>query len=198
MGKIFMTSDCHFNHYNILKYEAETRPFETVNEMNETIIANWNKVVTDKDTIYVLGDFFMGMLDKIDAILPRLKGKIILIRGNHDTENRIKKFKEYGIEVKDIDYITYKGRFFILCHFPNDNSEFIKMITSNNSEVVWLYGHIHGNAPKGYVNGTYHVGMDTNDLTPISLDQIWEECWDADHIQYKEAAEKGKLDFQQE
>ena len=57
--------------------------------MNETIIANWNKVVTDEDTIYVLGDFFMGMLDKIDAILPRLKGKIILIRGNHDTENRI-------------------------------------------------------------------------------------------------------------
>lgn len=198
MGQIYLTSDCHFNHTNILKYEPESRPFKTVNEMNEAIINNWNKVVTDEDTIYVLGDFFMGMLDKIDTILPRLKGKIILIRGNHDTENRIKKFKEYGIEVKDIDYLEYKGRFFILLHFPIENQEFYKMIVENNSETVLLYGHIHGNAPKGYVNGSFHVGVDTNDLTPVSLEDIWQQSWDAEHIQYKEAAANGELDYQKE
>lgn len=198
MGQIYLTSDCHFNHTNILKYEPESRPFKTVNEMNEAIINNWNKVVTDEDTIYVLGDFFMGMLDKIDTILPRLKGKIILIRGNHDTENRIKKFKEYGIEVKDIDYLEYKGRFFILLHFPIENQEFYKMIIENNSETVLLYGHIHGNAPKGYVNGSFHVGVDTNDLTPVSLEDIWQQSWDAEHIQYKEAAANGELDYQKE
>ena len=41
------------------------------------------------------------------------------------------------------------------------------MVIKNNSEVVVCYGHIHSNAPKGYVNGTYHVGMDTNNLTPV-------------------------------
>lgn len=198
MSKIFLTSDCHFNHLNILKYETKSRPFNTIKEMNETIINNWNSVVSNEDTVYVLGDFFMGMLDKIDEILPRLKGKVILIRGNHDTKNRIKKYQEYGIEVKNIDYLEYKGRFFILCHFPIENQEFYKMIIENNSETILLYGHIHSNAPKGYINGSFHVGVDTNNLTPVLLEDIWQQSWDADHIQYKEAAANGELDYQKE
>lgn len=174
---IYVCSDTHFNHANILKYEPTSRPFETVEEMNNTIIKNWNSVVTEEDTVYVCGDMFMGPLDKINEILDQLNGKIILVRGNHDTKNRLEYFKEYGIEVKDIDYISYKGRFFILCHFPIASEEFINMVRKDNSEVVVLYGHVHSNAPTGYVNGTYHVGMDTNNLTPISLEQIWQECW---------------------
>lgn len=178
MGKIFITSDCHFNHKNVIAYEPGSRGFfKSIEEMNEAIIYNWNSVVSSEDTIYVCGDFFMGPLDRIEPILKRLNGHIILIRGNHDTPNRIKVFKNYGIEVKDIDYIQYKGRFFILCHFPIASPEFIQMVRQDNSEVVLLYGHIHSNAPKGYVDGTYHIGMDTNHLTPISLEQIWQECW---------------------
>lgn len=174
---IYVCSDTHFNHANILKYEPTSRPFETVEEMNNTIIKNWNSVVTEEDTVYVCGDMFMGPLDKINEILDQLNGKIILVRGNHDTKNRLEYFKEYGIEVKDIDYISYKGRFFILCHFPIASEEFINMVRKDNSEVVVLYGHVHSNAPTGYVDGTYHIGMDTNNLTPISLEQIWQECW---------------------
>lgn len=176
MSKIFLTSDLHINHANILKYEPESRPFETIEEMNEAIINNWNSVVSEEDTVYILGDFFMGKWTEIEKILPRFKGKIILIRGNHDDKRRVEIYKAHGIEVKDIDYISYKGRFFILCHFPMTNEEFIRMIVQDNSEVVFLYGHIHSNAPKGYVDGTYHVGVDTNNLTPISLNQIWSEC----------------------
>lgn len=177
MSKIFLTSDLHINHANILKYEPESRPFETIEEMNEAIINNWNSVISEEDTVYILGDFFMGKWTEIEKILPRFKGKIILIRGNHDDKRRVEIYKAHGIEVKDIDYISYKGRFFILCHFPMTNEEFIRMIVQDNSEVVFLYGHIHSNAPKGYVDGTYHVGVDTNNLTPISLNQIWSECW---------------------
>lgn len=145
--------------------------------MNEALIANWNSVVSDEDTVYVCGDFFMGPLDAIPAILERLNGKIILIRGNHDQKNRMNVFKAYGIEIKDIEYLSYRGRFFILCHFPIENEEFMKMVRVDNSEVIFCYGHIHGNAPKGFVDGTYHVGVDTNNLTPISIQQIWEESW---------------------
>lgn len=174
---IFLTSDCHFNHKNILAYEPESRPFATIEEMNEAIINNWNSVVTDEDEVWVCGDFFMGQLTAIDPILDRLKGKIHLVRGNHDQKNRMKIYEERGIDVHDIAYIQYKGRYFILCHFPNESAEFVRMVVEDNSEVVWLYGHVHGKAPKGYVNGTYHVGADTNNLTPISIQQIWEECW---------------------
>ena len=193
---IYFTSDCHFNHNNILKYEPETRPFNTIEEMNETIIANWNNVVKPEDTVYVLGDMFMGALDSIEPILNRLNGTIKLVRGNHDTKNRLAEYARLGIEVKDIEYITYKGRFFILCHFPMTNEEFIQMIVRDNSEVVVLYGHIHSNAPKGCVNGTYHVGADTNDLTPISIEQLWRECWPVEQmtpevVAYKNAADAG-------
>ena len=193
---IYFTSDCHFNHNNILKYEPETRPFNTIEEMNETIISNWNNVVKPEDTVYVLGDMFMGALDAIEPIFNRLNGTVKIIRGNHDTRNRLAEYKRLGIEVKDIEYFVYKGRFFILCHFPMTNEEFIRMIVQDNSEVVFLYGHIHSNAPKGYVDGTYHVGADTNNLTPISIEQIWSECWPKEQMTpevkaYKAAADAG-------
>ena len=54
---IYCTSDCHFNHKNILSYEPQSRPFATIEEMNETIISNWNSVVTAEDEVWVLGDF---------------------------------------------------------------------------------------------------------------------------------------------
>ena len=121
---IWFTSDCHFNHKKILEYEAKSRPFDNTSDMNETIISNWNNKVNKEDDIYVLGDFFMGCLEDIEPILSRLKGKIHLIRGNHDQNNRIRIFKEYGIDIQDIAYLKYKGKFFILCHFPMTDEEF--------------------------------------------------------------------------
>ena len=69
---IYLTSDLHFNHENILRYEPESRPFTSIKEMNETLIRNWNNVVKVTDTLYVLGDFFMGQLQDIEPILSRL------------------------------------------------------------------------------------------------------------------------------
>lgn len=192
MSKIWVTSDLHFNHLNILKYEPISRPFETVEEMNEVLIKNWNDRVGADDTVYVLGDFFMGQLTSIKEIFDRLNGKVILIRGNHDTKNRLAVYEEWGIEVKDIEYLPYKGRYFVMCHFPIASKEFIDMVRRDNSEVIILYGHVHSNAPKGYVDGTYHIGVDTNDLAPVNIHQIWEESWPKEIMtpeieEYKEA-----------
>ena len=196
MGKIFVTSDCHFNHVNIIKYESETRGmFADPKEMNEKIISNWNSVVSPEDTVYVLGDFAMGLPEKIPSIVERLNRKIIIIRGNHDTEKRIAIYRSLGIEVKDIAYLEYKGRFFIMCHFPMTNPEFTKMVVKDNSEVVMLYGHIHSNAKKGYVDGTFHVGVDTNELRPVSIEEIWQQSWPEAKdfvLDYKKRYEDGK------
>ena len=186
---IWVTSDLHFNHTNILKYEPVNRPFVSIDEMNEVLISRWNQVVKPNDTVYVLGDLAMGQIEDSRACIERLNGKIILIRGNHDTKPRLEMYKELGIEVHDIFYLPYKGRWFIMCHFPIASEEFIKMVIQDNSEVVNLYGHVHHNAPKGYVNGTYHVGVDTNDLHPISIQQIWNECWPAEQMKQPEVKE---------
>ena len=169
---IWVTIDLHFNHLNIIKYEAESRPFVSVDDMNNALIHNWNKVVAPEDTVIVCGDFFMGTLEIIDIILPQLK--IILVRGNHDTANRLEKLKEHNIEIHDIYYLNYKGRFFIFNHFPIMNEEFVNMVRQDNKEVILCYGHVHHNAPTRLVNGTYHVGVDTNNLTPVNLDYIWQ------------------------
>lgn len=85
----FFTSDQHFGHANILKYEADYRKdhagvtFRTVNHMNDAIVARWNATVTPHDTVYTLGDFSYK-LHSIAEYLPRLNGRVVLIVGNHD------------------------------------------------------------------------------------------------------------------
>lgn len=172
---IYVCSDLHFNHLNILKYEPNSRPFFTIEEMNTEIIKRWNETVDDNDSVWVLGDLAMGRIDAAEALLRQLKGHIHVVRGNHDTPARIALYESLGWDVHDIAYLNYKGRFFIMCHFPIASKEFIDMVRVDNSECIILYGHIHHNAPAGYVDGTFHVGLDTNNLTPVSIEYIWQE-----------------------
>jgi len=80
MTRIWITSDHHFFHRNIIKYC--NRPFNSVSEMNEFMIKKWNEKVGDNDIVLHLGDFaFKG---RAREIRNRLNGTIILIRGNHD------------------------------------------------------------------------------------------------------------------
>lgn len=89
MNNIFFTSDTHFGHNKILEF-CPNRPGETVEELGEIIIDRWNKVVGHADTIFHLGDFsFMGTTST-RSIVERLNGKIILIRGNHDSFKTVK------------------------------------------------------------------------------------------------------------
>lgn len=83
MTETFFTSDTHFGHKNILEYEKDARPFNSVEEMNEQLISNWNSTVSPKDIIFHLGDFAFGR-NNVD-IAARLNGRKRLILGNHDT-----------------------------------------------------------------------------------------------------------------
>ena len=83
--KLFFTADTHFNHTNILKFC--NRPFNSVEQMNETLIDNWNRVVGKDDTVFHLGDFCLGGAAEWTKLLDRLNGKIYLILGNHDLKN---------------------------------------------------------------------------------------------------------------
>lgn len=170
MGNIWFTSDLHFNHKNILQYEVESRgSFSSLEDMNEVLINNWNGVVEDEDIVYVLGDVFMGCLDAIDAIMPRLKGRKILIRGNHDTNPRVARLEKYFEEVHDIYNLKYGNRFYVLCHYP------MREWQHKEHGAIHLYGHIHSNEHRNGIlseKNSFHVGVDTNNLTPISIEQI--------------------------
>lgn len=84
-SKVYFTSDTHFYHSNIIGFCK--RPFKNVEDMNETLIENWNRVVSQDDIVFHLGDFCMGGSHEWTKILNRLNGKIYLILGNHDLKN---------------------------------------------------------------------------------------------------------------
>ena len=138
---IYYIADTHFGHANILKYD--NRPFMSVEEMNKTIISNWNLVVSDVDTVYMLGDVSWYSLAsrKTSGILNRLNGNKILIRGNHD--NRLSDIdKKYFSQIRDYAEITdydvgANGVRIVLSHYP---IPFYKNMPHGDYH---FYGHIH-------------------------------------------------------
>lgn len=176
---IYLTSDLHFNHDREFIYKP--RGFSSVEEMNNTIIANFNEVVTSDDDVYVLGDLMLGGPDKLDEglnLISKLNGKLHLIRGNHCTDKRWEAYKGLHnvVEVDNAIYLKYNGFHFYMSHFPT--------ITSNNdydkplkARTLNLCGHTHTQDPwldkdKGYI---YHCELDAHNNMPISIDYIIEE-----------------------
>lgn len=168
MPEVFFIGDTHFGHANILKYESqyrqygediERRPFTDIDEHDAYLITQWNSVVTDKDTVYVLGDFCFGK-DNI-AIASCLNGKKRLILGNHDVypaEEYLKYFEKlYGV-------LFYKG--WLLSHIP--------VHPHHARAIANIHGHLHSHTVSYtgtncvYVN----VSCEQTALRPISMDQV--------------------------
>lgn len=78
----WFTSDLHFGHKNIIKYEG--RPFNDVDEMNHALVDNWNRTVGPDDVVWIVGDFAMGKIVDTLPIAKDLNGKKLLVPGNHD------------------------------------------------------------------------------------------------------------------
>ena len=78
----YFTSDMHYGHANIIDYC--NRPFESLDEMTNEMVNRWNEIVTEDDTVYVVGDVFLCPTSEGESIVKRLNGRKILIKGNHD------------------------------------------------------------------------------------------------------------------
>lgn len=175
MSQIFVTSDCHFNSENIIKYC--NRPFKNSDHQTAELIRRWNEVVSPEDTTICLGDFIMGNAETIPVILPQLNGHIILTRGNHDTNRKLSIYRQFPdkITVQDIHYLQYKSLFFIFSHFPFIHEDFLDMVVKDNSEVVVCHGHVHDKTP--HFTPEYHsfnCCVDVTDFGPVSLKSMYD------------------------
>jgi len=90
MSKYFFTADTHFGHTNIIKYCH--RPFKNITQHDNYLIKMWNSRVSPEDTVFHLGDFCFKKLKGKTAqfYLNQLNGKIIVVKGNHDSNNGVK------------------------------------------------------------------------------------------------------------
>ena len=104
----FFTSDQHFGHFNIIRLCS--RPFETVEEMDEALLSKWNAKVKADDTVYILGDLFFRAA-KVEPILKALNGRKHLIVGNHDhTWMKRVVASEYFASVQTLKEVEVDGR----------------------------------------------------------------------------------------
>ena len=173
--RIFVTSDTHFCHDKEFIWKA--RGFESIDDMNEKIIENWNTVVGKDDIVIHLGDAMLGNTEKGIECMKRLNGKILLAFGNHDTDNRITEYAKLP-NVELIGYsniLKYKKIPFYLSHYPTMTSN-MEDNPSLKAHVTNLYGHTH--QVTNFYNEIpfmYHVGMDSHNCTPVLLEDIISE-----------------------
>lgn len=186
---IFFTSDLHFGHANVIKYCS--RPFASVEEMNEILIKNWNEVVGPEDTVYCLGDYSMSF-HYVPEVTPRLNGKKYLVPGNHDfchsyhkkarnlekREAQIKRYEEAGwIVLPEQTTLDIPGVATVqMCHHPyhfvdGDHHDDKYERWRPKDDGRWLLcGHVH---EKWKVVGRMiNVGVDQWDFKPVAITEI--------------------------
>lgn len=153
--RYFLIADPHFGHEKIIQYCD--RPFANTEEMHKTIIRNWNNTVKKEDTVFVLGDYAFGR-ELARTITPKLNGKKILIKGNHDRyPNRF--YRDCGFDEVSAYPILFK--FCLLSHEPLQLSE--------TTPYFNFYGHVH-NDNKYVDNETSKcVSVERINYTPIFL-----------------------------
>lgn len=133
---IFYISDLHFGQDTICQREG--RPFNNVEEMDRVLIERWNSRVSMDDIVYVIGDFILRGEEYWGEYLDKLKGRIVLLRGNHDPEGFSAETRSHFEKIADYLEIEDAGRHVILCHYP------IPLHKHDYDKNTWmLYGHVH-------------------------------------------------------
>lgn len=168
MADIWLISDTHFNHENILNFldskGEKFRKFHDVHHMNEHMIDRWNKTIKPEDKVYHLGDVYFGSQQRADEILSRLNGKKRLILGNHDT---IYGGKGNNVLQKHFQKI-YMWRVFrefnmVLTHVPIHETSF-------RGGDYNVHGHIHQN--KSPTKQHICVCVEHTDYMPVNVEDV--------------------------
>lgn len=166
MASIYMIADTHFyNNGDIIRYEK--RPFKDAEKMNHDLIINWNKIITNDDVVWHLGDFSDSSdMEKNKTLLNMLNGHKKLVMGNHDRNRSVAEWMDAGFEeVYPLPVIL--DDFFILSHEPS--------YVNLSSPYANIFGHVHGNpAYKDYSSRSYCVCVERINNRPVLLDDIKE------------------------
>lgn len=158
---IYLIGDTHFDHQNIIKYCH--RPFRDAQEMNKTMVRNWNDTIKAGDIVYFLGDWSFGKNARPAKYWTgKLNGRIISLKGSHDN------VKSAGIKMASSKVLHYKKHAFLFIHDPGQ---------VNNWQNWVIHGHKHNNNTEDYpfINGerkTINVSVELLDYQPLNIDKL--------------------------
>lgn len=180
MPSVYLYSDPHFSHAGVCRFMradgvTKLRPWDNVDEMDEHLIKRFNETVGPKDKVYFLGDIVINR-KALGAIIPRLNGDKVLIRGNHD----IFKLEDYTPYFRDVRaYHVMNGM--ILSHIPIHPDSLGRF-------GVNIHGHLHekrvmkigetisfgdGTLTPRVIDSRYHcVCVEQTDYAPILFEHV--------------------------
>lgn len=180
---LFITSDLHLSHKNIIKYCNRPYEFtpEGVQKMNEDMLKQFDEL-PEGATVINLGDIALSSFltfDQLKGFVDRMKRndkKLWLVLGNHDREmnkkiKELKRFKDpYDLFValgfdKVFPFPILLENKYLLSHEP----VFLK--PGNN--LVNLYGHVHN---KDISEDYFCCEQKVNEL--VDLNNYKNMCWD--------------------
>lgn len=167
----YYISDMHFFHKNVTKEgnNFDNRPFNSLTEMHQYMKEKWNSKITNGDTVYILGDIAMrGTNEELIALVAQLKGRKVLIKGNHDdvSDMRYKNVFEEIYDYKEItDYVDQDAYKLVLSHYP------ILMWNGQHRGTIHLYGHTHNT----YENEFYQECLRRLNIENLTRSQ---KCYD--------------------
>lgn len=171
MTKTWVIADTHFGHWGVCKFlrddGTKLRPWDNPDDMDKALINNWNAVVKNNDRVYLLGDVVINR--KCLPILYHLKGRKVLVKGNHD----IFKLKDYEPYFDDIRaYVvgnTHSGQRYIMSHIPIHNGSLARFDLN-------IHGHLHSGFVKDRDNNRDKnymcVSVENINYTPLDLNTI--------------------------
>lgn len=174
MANTFLISDTHFGHANAWKTfkladgVTPLRPFTSTEEMDETMIANWNSVVRSQDKVYHLGDVAMCNPTKLRVIFSRLNGEKVLIKGNHD-EDKLSLYSELFKDVRGSHSLDN----LVMTHIP----------VHTGSLSRWR-GNIHGHLHNYFVRKVIGVDVRTGEFKYSNEADSKYECVSVERIEY--------------
>jgi calcineurin-like phosphoesterase family protein len=160
-SSVFVISDLHLGHANIIRYCSRPFLFSDPAEMDHVLLKNWNYTVAPADRIYHLGDIRYGKgAPPFRQYRPRLHGQITFITGNLDGQD---------LESIHSVLVRHQGMDFLLIHDPADAPpDFSGWV---------IHGHHHNNNLRQYpfldfLHQRVNVSCEVTGYIPVSLDEI--------------------------
>jgi calcineurin-like phosphoesterase family protein len=163
--------------------------------MDAKLIENWNATIKmESDIIYHMGDFAFSKKPRIKEIISQLKGRIVLVMGNHDLDKSVSFWLDAGIEqvhklgyakvhemVSGVYLSHYPQKTFMQEYESNKERAYLLPHAPDNQKGVLLHGHVH--TQWRFKGNNVNVGCDMWDYRPTSIGSVLTQYQDWTHQQ---------------
>jgi calcineurin-like phosphoesterase family protein len=158
---VYFTSDNHFGHSGARSLYR--RPFASIDEMDQHMIARWNSVVSPGEVVWQLGDFAVRQSpERVASLLKMLHGQKHLVAGNNDDLAVTDCGGWTGVQAYAEAIVN--ATMVILCHYP------FRTWRNMGKGSINLHGHSHGRLKP--MPRQFDVGVDVWDFLPVRLTEV--------------------------